>query len=659
MRTTIYGPVLLLLLPSVLIGQTTLFFEDFEGSGAAFTLNTTDAGSQVGGANTWLVNNSFTGGSGDVICLGFPFSYTIANTAAQPSGVLTPNGNYMHITSTEAIADGITNCCFSAADGLCTPAGTHFTRMTNDISTVGQSDVTLSFWWICAGGNNSYGEVYFSTNAGATWTQVTTPFAQYSGQSSWAQQAIVSPSFDGQSTLRFGFRFTNGTSINAQDPAFGIDEVRIEGSTTVPATITTNSTGAPTYCQGATLTVDYSVTGTYGPGNVFTAELSDASGSFVTPTAIGSVAATVATPIPAMIPPGAQPGAGYRVRVTASAPATVGTDNGQDLAIVTAPDAGSDNNVTYCKNTGSYDLFVELGGAPDVGGTWTAPGGVPHSGSFDTDIDNGGAYQYVVGGGVCPADTAVVNVVLDEGPNAGNPVNYAACTNGSPVSLLGLLNGGDPTGIFWYGGAPITQVPSTPGVHAIIYVVYGTAPCVNDTAPFTITVVEAADAGSNATLTICNTAGPTDLFLAIGGAPDPGGSWTDPNGLAHSGTLQPTTDPSGLYTYTVTGTPPCTDDVSALAVLIENCLGLEDPQDPEALSIAAGGAGSVRLTSGGPRHQGALMVQDMQGRTVFGTDLRWSGQVVVSIGSVEAAMYLVRWVPTEGAATFQRLFLGW
>ena len=118
--------------------QTTLFSEDFEGT-PDFTLNTSDAASVISTWNTWVVNNSYTGGDGDVICLGFPFTYTIINTPAQPAGITTPNGNYLHTASVEGINDGITNCSFGAADGFCITADNTFSRMSTDVSTLGSA----------------------------------------------------------------------------------------------------------------------------------------------------------------------------------------------------------------------------------------------------------------------------------------------------------------------------------------------------------------------------------------------------------------------------------------------------------------------------------------------------------------------------------------
>ena len=85
---------------------------------------------------------------------------------------------------------------------------------------------------------------------------------------------------------------------------------------------------------GTTGTVDITSTETFLLGNVYTVELSDASGSFATPVSIGSIASTSnSETINFTIPAGTPSGNGYRIRVTASAPSVVSPDNGSDITV--------------------------------------------------------------------------------------------------------------------------------------------------------------------------------------------------------------------------------------------------------------------------------------------------------------------------------------
>src|SRR5689334_360722 len=95
--------------------QTTVYTEDFEGV-STFTLNTTDAGSTTTGANTWVVNNVYAGGSFNESCFGFPVS--VPTTASQPIQITnSPASSYMHILSIDAAVGGVSNCNFIASDG--------------------------------------------------------------------------------------------------------------------------------------------------------------------------------------------------------------------------------------------------------------------------------------------------------------------------------------------------------------------------------------------------------------------------------------------------------------------------------------------------------------------------------------------------------------
>ncbi|WP_375558762.1 hypothetical protein ACE193_13550 [Bernardetia sp. OM2101] len=90
-----------------------------------------------------------------------------------------------------------------------------------------------------------------------------------------------------------------------------------------------------TVTQGESITVPftYSPTGIYT--GTFTAQLSDATGSFAVPTTIGSVTSdnTGSQSISATISAGTPQGSNYRIRVVSSIPNVEGADNGTDITI--------------------------------------------------------------------------------------------------------------------------------------------------------------------------------------------------------------------------------------------------------------------------------------------------------------------------------------
>ena len=95
----------------------------------------------------------------------------------------------------------------------------------------------------------------------------------------------------------------------------------------------TCSVSTTSFCSGSSVTVTFTASGTYVSGNVFTAQLSDASGSFASPVSIGTLTAIASGTFSGLIPNNASTGIGYRIRVIASNPSTIGTDNGGNITV--------------------------------------------------------------------------------------------------------------------------------------------------------------------------------------------------------------------------------------------------------------------------------------------------------------------------------------
>ncbi|MEO5583895.1 MAG: gliding motility-associated C-terminal domain-containing protein, partial [Flavobacteriales bacterium] len=139
----------------------------------------------------------------------------------------------------------------------------------------------------------------------------------------------------------------------------------------------------------------------------------------------------------------------YTVQGTAPCPNATGTIS---ISVNRMPDAGTDGSLSLCPEADPANMFASLGGSPDTGGSWTAPGGIAHGNIFDPAIDLPGAYTYTVSGmAPCPNDqsTATVHIYFVPVPNAGN--DAVSCT------LDGLLNA---TGVWgsghWSGAAGTT-----------------------------------------------------------------------------------------------------------------------------------------------------------------------------------------------------------
>lgn len=331
--------------------QTTLFQDNFESGSSQWTLNT---GS---GANSWLVNNVYLGYSG-----------LIPDTPNQPGSITnSPQSGYMHITN-QSICGGLNVCNANFDTGS---ASNQNTEIMTSVDASGYTNVTVSFWYLCAGQTNvSFGTMEYSIDGGITWTGTGTA---YVNTSSWTQESVSLPVWDNAAAFKVRFKWQNGGA--GLDPAFSIDEVSITGTAGIANSISIIDIQPElSWCFGssATFQVMFDAVGNYNAGNVFTLELSDAGGSFAAPTAIGTLTSSASgSQLILGFTPGTLPvGNGYRMRVVASDPATIGADNGVDMTIFPLPVVSSTAYGDVCENGIPFPL---TGGMP-AGGTYFGTG---------------------------------------------------------------------------------------------------------------------------------------------------------------------------------------------------------------------------------------------------------------------------------------------
>ncbi|SHJ26565.1 gliding motility-associated C-terminal domain-containing protein, partial [Pseudozobellia thermophila] len=255
-------------------------------------------------------------------------------------------------------------------------------------------------------------------------------------------------------------------------------------------------------------------------------------------------------------------GAGtYTYTVSATSPCTLDATAQVVVTEQTEPNAGSDGSLTICAGSTVTEgqLFAQLGGSPDLGGTWSPA------------LAGAGTYTYTV-----PAtspctmdDTAEVVVTEQAAPNAGTDGSLTICagTTVTEGQLFAQLGGSPDSGGTWS--------PALAGAGTYTYTVPATSPCtVDDTAEVVVTEQAAPNAGTDGTLIICeiDTFTQADLFAQLGGSPDTGGTWTD-NG-------------DGTHTYTVPATSPCTIDDTSTVTVMEQFV--PDAGSNGALTICAG-----------------------------------------------------------------------
>ena len=220
-----------------------------------------------------------------------------------------------------------------------------------------------------------------------------------------------------------------GFSIARAQDAVSITNVTVNGST---------------FCDGQNITVSYTIATSkekFGKNNFFTAQLSNASGSFSSPVIIGTLKSKQSGVINANIPSGTANGTHYRIRITSSSPVIISNPNVTDITInvsPSAPVAGTITQPTCVISTGS----VVLNGLPATG-TWTltrTPGGTTTTGTGTSSTITGltaGTYTYTVTNASGCISVASTSVVINERPAA--PAANAG-TGGNVCGLNYKLN---------------------------------------------------------------------------------------------------------------------------------------------------------------------------------------------------------------------------
>jgi YDG domain len=121
------------------------------------------------------------------------------------------------------------------------------------------------------------------------------------------------------------------------------------------------------FCSNTPINIPFTTSETFNAGNIFTAQLSNATGSFTSPVSIGTLTGTNSGTIVATIPLSTTPGGNYRIRVVSSNNSIIGADNGVNLII---------NNCTTLATIKSIKT-----GDWNVASTWNL-GRVPQAGDL-------------------------------------------------------------------------------------------------------------------------------------------------------------------------------------------------------------------------------------------------------------------------------------
>ena len=188
------------------------------------------------------------------------------------------------------------------------------------------------------------------------------------------------------------------------------------------------------------------------------------------------------------------------------------------------------------------------------------------------------------------SDSDQVIVTVSTPANAGSNGGTTLCSSGLPFSLFNLLGGSPQPGGTWTDPDNLASdgnyVPGTSTPGGYTYTVDAPAPCGPASAVVTVNEISSPNAGQDAFLPLCSNNGPVDLFTALGGNPDAGGTWTDENAQPFDGLFDPATTQGTVFTYFLAATAPCADDQANVTVFVTPA---PDPGSDDAATLCASG----------------------------------------------------------------------
>jgi photosystem II stability/assembly factor-like uncharacterized protein len=310
-----------------------------------------------------------------------------------------------------------------------TTGGSPWTTITGTLPTtntginqIAVSNTDPNDLWICLGGYTAGSKVFRSEDAGATWVNMSgtlpnlpvnsivyehdSPDRLYIGtdigvyysenNSDWVYYNSGLPNV---MVHELEINYTN-SQLLAGTYGRGIwtSDLVTESSA---ATISTDPVVQNPVCQAGDVSISYTASGTFNAGNIFTAQLSNGSGSFSSPTTIGTLSSTASGVIACTIPSSAN-GTGYRIRVISDNPAVTGSDNGTNLVIqCVAPASLSSSGISATSATVSwlsascavnYNLQYRQTGTSG----WTKKNGIAATSYLITGLAPSTSYQWKV-----------------------------------------------------------------------------------------------------------------------------------------------------------------------------------------------------------------------------------------------------------------------
>lgn len=384
-----------------------------------------------------------------------------------------------------------------------------------------------------------------------------------------------------------------------------------------PVTIATGTILGSPLCPNSVVSVPYTISGPYNANNTFTAQLSDALGSFASPTVIGSVANTnTAGSVSATIPV-VPAGTGYRIRVVSSSPAAIGAANTSDLVISTVT-ANAGTPITICETTSSINVTAGASASGQTGILWTSSG----TGTFANDdsltlatytpsaddILAGSVTLTLTASGTCPTSSNKT-LAIEKLPTAfagGSTticINQTATVSGASASNGTILWTENGFGSITSGANTLTPI-YTPAAGDIgnpvtLTMTVSNATCPSAEATYTVSVNALATAAAGTAVTTCSNSGTINITAGATASNHSAVEWTSTGSGTFTNedslTLAEYTPSAGdisagsvTLTLTAFGNSPCGNAISNKTLTINAAAVANAGADAEMCSTTAG-----------------------------------------------------------------------
>lgn len=320
------------------------------------------------------------------------------------------------------------------------------------LNSTGRTNITATFTARTNTTGNAYNiRLQYRLSTASPWLDVPGPveyvFTGVTGAASVQNftvnlSAVTANAVDNRPDMQIRWKYYYVSGFVTASCNLAVGNISITSAASSGNSIATGLIAGSPYCVTPTTGIAVNIPFTYFPtanfpgGTVFTAELSNSSGIFTTPTSIGTVLSngTGSQTIAATIPANTGTGTAYRIRVVCNSPLVTGSDNGTDLIIRLSP---SDANNAVA-NPANASATI----------TWTLP--LP-----------------------CYSEVMVVAKALN--PVTGIPVGNGAAYTSNTVFGAGTAFGGGFT-VYKGGGSSVTVTGLTNGTlyYFKIFTRYGT-----------------------------------------------------------------------------------------------------------------------------------------------------------------------------------------